>query len=49
MSPTIDFIDIGDVVKSEVSRGVIETIDSDTDTCAVNIDGVTSEALIFYH
>ncbi|MFZ2809457.1 MAG: hypothetical protein WAZ60_23990 [Desulfosalsimonadaceae bacterium] len=44
--PTLDFTNIGDVLKSECSRSTITAIDSATDTCTLS-NGET--ALIFYH
>jgi hypothetical protein len=47
--PTHDFIDIGDVLNYELLKGKIVTIDPDTDTCTVNVEGSVVTALIFYH
>jgi hypothetical protein len=47
--PTLDFIDIGDVTKSEYFRGVISSINALDDTCVVNANGAELSALIFYH
>jgi len=47
--PTLDFIDIGDVVNSEFLRGTITSINSTVDTCTVDVMGATMDALIFYH
>lgn len=47
--PTLDFIDIGDVVNSEFARGTITAIDSTVDTCTVDVNGATKDALFFYH
>ena len=46
---TIDFIDIGDVVKTRYLQGRIVTVDSTDDTCEVEVGGTTVTALIFYH
>jgi hypothetical protein len=46
MSPTLDFIDIGDVLNSPITRDTITAIDSATDTCTLANAG---SALIFYH
>jgi hypothetical protein len=47
--PTHDFKNIGDVLDFELLRGTIKTVDSATDTCTVDVDGSTVDALIFYH
>ncbi len=44
--PTLDFIDIGDVLNSGYSRATISALDTETDTCTLD-NGET--ALIFYH
>lgn len=49
MSPTHDFVDIGDVLKHEILTGTITAIDSATDTCTVTVGGSSLSALIFYH
>lgn len=49
MSPTHDFIDIGDVLKYEFLQGEIKTIDVSTDTCTVSVGGVVYSAIVFYH
>lgn len=49
MSPTHDFVDIGDVLNFELLKGTIKTIDSATDTCTVDVGGAVVEALLFYH
>jgi hypothetical protein len=46
MSPTLDFIDINDVLNSELSRDTITAIDTATDTCTLSTAGA---AFIFYH
>lgn len=47
--PTIDYDNVGEVLKHEFLRGVIQTVDSATDTCTVTVAGRTVDALLFYH
>jgi hypothetical protein len=49
MSPSIDFIDIGDVMNHQFLRGSIISLDENTDTGAVMIDGSTFSALLMFH
>lgn len=44
--PTIDFVDIGDVLNSPITRGVIASIDSTADTCVL---ASGESCLIWYH
>jgi len=47
--PSHDFTNIGDVLDFDILRGTITSVDSETDTCAVSVDGASLEALLFYH
>ena len=47
--PTIDFIDIGDVLNYEFLQGTLKTINTDDDTCTVEVNGTTYPAVCFYH
>ncbi|MFA5152549.1 MAG: hypothetical protein WC554_08330 [Clostridia bacterium] len=47
--PTIDFIDIGDVLNYEFLQGTLKSINTDDDTCTVEVSGVTYPAVCFYH
>lgn len=47
--PTHDFKDLGDVLGFDVLRGTITSVDSEADTCTVNIGGSTLTALLFYN
>lgn len=51
MVPTIDFIDIGDVLDYEIIRRTIKSVDGATDTCvlAADDDYAKEAALIYYH
>jgi len=47
--PTIDFVDIGDVLNYEFLQGTLKTINPDDDTCTVEVSGRTYNAILFYH
>jgi len=47
--PTINYDNVGEVLKHEFLRGVIQTVDSATDTCTVTVAGRSVTALLFYH
>jgi hypothetical protein len=46
---TIDFVDIGDVLNYEFLKGVIQSINTDNDTCVVNIGGASIAAALFFN
>ena len=47
--PKIDHPNFGDLQDYEYLQGIMVTIDPDTDTCTVNVNGSVFTALIFYH
>ena len=47
--PTIDFIDIGDVLNYEFFQGTLKTINTNDDTCTVEVNGTVYQAVCFYH
>jgi len=47
--PTIDYIDIGDVLNCEYLQGEIVTLDDSDDTCTVRIGGDILSAIVYYH
>lgn len=47
--PTMDYIDIGDVLNCDFLQGEIVTLDYSDDTCTVKIGGDTLSAVVFYH
>jgi len=47
--PTLDFLDIGDVLDYEFLSGVLQTINHTDDTCTVRVGGEVYPAIIFYH
>jgi len=47
--PRYNFDTVGDLMDVEYLRGTIQTIDSATDTCTVNVAGSVLSALFFYH
>jgi predicted transglutaminase-like cysteine proteinase len=47
--PTIDFKDIGEILKHRFLQGTIVTIDPATDTCTVNVNGSIVPAILFFH
>jgi hypothetical protein len=47
--PTLDFIDIGEVVNTKFDGGTITAINTASDTCTVTVGGHAKNALIFYH
>jgi len=47
--PKMNYENVGEVLKHEFLRGIIKTVDSETDTCTVEVSGRTVDALLFYH
>jgi hypothetical protein len=47
--PKINHQSIGDILSYEYRQGIIISIDTNTDSCVVSVDGVNLTALIFYH
>jgi hypothetical protein len=47
--PTIDFVDINDVLNYEFLQGTLKTINTTDDTCTVDINGTIYPAVCFYH
>lgn len=47
--PTLSFSNLGDVMSREILVGTIQTIDPETDTCTVTVNGSVVSALLFYH